>query len=151
MKSRTERAATAATRQAAREGRIWLLMAPILALIWVVSPGVETRIWPVVTPAAIVATEDLGGGWSRVELEAEKLRDCDWRSVEWFLGARGANGPSVQAYFADPPQIRERGVLRWKDLRVRLPEHLLLTGSYGDVLHQCYGPALGKTRSWFYR
>lgn len=150
IKEASKCAAVAAGRQARREGRIWVLVLPLLLAVWIFSPAAETRLMPVVTEATIVSAQDAGNGWTRLIVEAEKLRDCDWRKIEWFLGTRGEGGPRVQAYFEDPPTIRGVGVLRWEGLMVRLPEGLIRSQSYGDVLHECYGPSIGMTRSWYY-
>lgn len=148
--TRTKRAARAARDQAKREGRIWLWLLPVFAGIWLFSLSAETRIWPVITEATIISAAPAGDGWTRLGVEAEKLRVCDWRSVEWFLGRRGTGGPKVQAYFADKPEIRGLGILRWDGLMVRLPEDVIRTHSYGDVLHECYGPSFGETRSRYF-
>lgn len=148
--TRGKQAALAARDQAKKEGRIWLTILPLFAIIYWLSPWAETAYFPVVTEAEILSAEDVGGGWTRLEVQAEKLRDCDWQSVEWFFGPRAEGGPRVPARFDDAPTQRGLGRLHWDKLMVRLPEDLIRSNSHGDVLHRCYGPNVSATRSRYY-
>ena len=62
----------------------------------------------------------------------------------------GGRSAPVRSYFSDPPQIRHVGRLHWSGLMVQLPRETVLRNSYGDVLHECWGPMLGQTRSRFF-
>lgn len=136
--------------QAKREAFVWVRAMPILFAVWVLWPGVETRFWPVVTEIDILRADDAGGGWSRLQVEADKLRDCDWRAVEWFVGHRGGRNSKVDARFDDPPEVRGVGRLHWDNLMVRLPVGTILDDSFGNVFHECYGENLGRTKSRYY-
>lgn len=140
----------AAVRQAMRKLRIIGLIVPLLVMVWIIVPRAETRLYPVVTEVTVLSATDAGGGWTRLEVEADKLRDCDWRGISWFMGRRGGRSAPVRAYFSDPPQIRHVGRLHWSGLMVELPRDVVLRHSYGDVLHECWGPMLGQTRSRFF-
>ncbi|ATG47584.1 hypothetical protein CEW89_08355 [Celeribacter ethanolicus] len=111
IRDRSKCATKAALDQAAHEGRILMMIVPALVLFWVFAPKLETAYFPVVTEAELVAIEDAGDGWSRLEVRAEKLRECDWRAVEWHLGTRDGSSVPVRAYFEDAPQMREIGAL----------------------------------------
>lgn len=133
-----------------RELRIMALTVPLLVMVWLIVPRAETRLYPVVTEVTVLSATDAGDGWTRLEVEADKLRDCDWRGIVWFMGQRGGRSTPVRAYFSDPPQIRHVRRLHWSGLMVELPRDVVLRHSYGDVLHECWGPMLGQTRSRFF-
>lgn len=150
VSDRLRGARRAAGEQAMRELRIMALIVPLFAMVWIVVPRAETQLYPVVTEVTVLSATDAGGGWTRLEVEADKLRDCDWRGVVWFMGHRGGRSTPVRAYLSDPPQIRHVGRLRWSGLMVELPRETVLRNSYGDVLHECLGPMLWQTRSRFF-
>lgn len=150
MVKHVKAAGAAAAAQAWRELRIMAICAPLLALAVLIFPRAETRLYPVVTEVTVLSATDAGNGWTRLEVEADKLRDCDWRGIVWFMGQRGGRSAPVRAYFSDPPQIRHIGRLHWSGLMVELPRETVLRNSYGDVLHECRGPMLGQTRSRFF-
>ena len=111
------------------------------------APRVHGMIAPVVTPIEIHKIASTADGGSVIEAEAEKLRDCSYRGVEWFLGPPGANVPVVAA-FTDPPQVRRPGFLYWEGLSVGIPPAQVTGLSRGYVLHECGYPWL--VRSLFY-
>lgn len=150
MVKHVKAAGAAAAAQAWRELRIMAICAPLLALAVLIFPRAETELFPVVTEATVISAEDAGGGWTRLEVEAEKLRDCDWRGVSWHFGTRGWRSVAVRAYFEDPPQIRAPGLLHWSGLMVELPRDQVMRASFGDVTHECLGGAFGLTRSRFF-
>lgn len=150
VSDRLKCARRAAGEQAMRELRIMSLTVPLLALVWIIVPRAETRLYPVVTEVTVLSATDAGDGWTRIEVEADKLRDCDWRGIVWFMGQRGGRSAPVRAYFSDPPQIRHVSRLHWSGLMVELPRETVLHNSYGDVFHECWGPMLGQTRSRFF-
>lgn len=150
VSDRLKNARHAAGEQAMRELRIMSLIVPLLALVWIVVPRAETQLYPVVTEVTVLSATDAGDGWTRLEVEADKLRDCDWRGIAWFMGQRGGRSTPVRAYLSDPPQIRHIGRLHWSGLMVELPREAVLRNSYGDVLHECWGPMLWQTRSRFF-
>lgn len=150
LTDRRRNATDAMWMQAKREAFVWVRAIPILLVIWVVWPGLETRVWPVITEIDILSAEDAGGGWTKMEVEADKLRDCDWRAIEWFVGQRGHRNAQVQANFLDAPEVRSIGRLHWDGLMIRLPLDVILTNSFGNVYHECYGENLGRTKSFYY-
>lgn len=78
--------------------------------------------------------------------EAAKLRDCQYVSIEWFLGPRGGRRTQVVAEFLDPPQVRPQGPLVWDGLRIALDPTNVLENSHADVLHDCGWPWLVRSR-----
>lgn len=80
---------------------------------------------------------------------AEKLRDCSFKRIDWYLGPRSGQRVRVSAHFTDPPQIRRVGELRWTGLVINLRPEDVVGNSHAYVYHQCPGlPWL--TRTLFY-
>lgn len=81
--------------------------------------------------------------------EAEKLRECSFVGMEWFLGSRNGLRASVVSGFTDPPEVRGQGGLVFSGILVSL-DPAEIEASHADVIHQCpWRPWL--TRTPFYR
>ena len=81
---------------------------------------------------------------ARISGSANKLRDCTFQSMHWFLG--GPWGVPITARFTDPPRKNQPGVLHWSGLLVGIsPDRIEET--YGEVTHRC---GLFLVRSAFY-
>ena len=147
------------------EGDIWAKLALIIALIFWVLPAIETRFFPVVGRLQFEAVDDRlifsSNGLSRGSLirgaTAQKFRDCPPEKVRWYLGRRGGwSWDAVYVGFLDGAQIRPPGDLAWDGIIVGLPPDQLLSNSYADAVHNCWGkfvPWRGwpwVTRSRFY-
>lgn len=121
----------------------------VSVLVVVIAPRLQEwlpsqigRIWPVTTPAVLIAEPvEHGSLFTRLELRAEKLEDCAYRKVFCFLGQRSNHAVPVglqggACYFDGPPRVNGRGLLEWDNFIISvLPEQI--PDTYVDVLHLC--------------
>ena len=136
--------------------RIERLLFPIVILIGAVMlvkgpiGEAEGRAFPVMGPLTLhdnpvsEPPPSYRHAWSA---NADKLRECQFERVEWFLGPRHGRKIQVPAIFADPPEVRGEGHHTWTPLLISLDPGAVLENSHADVLHQCPGrPWLTRTR-----
>lgn len=72
--------------------------------------------------------------------ETEKLLNCEFVSMDWYLGTRSGAHVAIQSYFLDQPKINGRGMIRFTGIVVRASPMAVLTATYADVRHRCPGP-----------
>ena len=59
-----------------------------LYAIWIVGPPLETRFWPVVSKLQIISMEPAPDGFTKIRAGFNKLRDCEYVGIAWFVGDR---------------------------------------------------------------
>lgn len=109
---------------------------------------IEGRIWPVMGPLEVSDPVPFPPPSYRYVWagQADKLRDCDFVSVTWYLGPRNGRRVVVRSEFADKPQVRGVGTLFWSNIRIALDPAEVRQNSHADVLHDCGWPWLTKTQ-----
>ncbi|MGR3484701.1 MAG: hypothetical protein ACU0BF_05100 [Paracoccaceae bacterium] len=76
----------------------------------------------------------------------EKLRDCTFLRIEWYLGRRDGRRVRVGVTIHDAPQIRLPGVIDLDAIEIALPVEMVATRSFANVVHRCVGrPWLTRT------
>lgn len=118
-----------------------------IALIWLAlfvnsepAARLQGEIWPVVTPLQVDTVSPFamldGTPATRISGTAVKLRDCNFRTTRWYIEDADGRDTRVNAYFLDPPLIRQPGVLTWDALIVGVTPEMLST-SRAEVHHEC--------------
>lgn len=106
--------------------------------------------FPVVTPLEITGVKEVinfGLPSSLIEGTSTKLRDCDQRTMRWYIG-EGENEGSVTSMFTEKPQSRKKGVMKFSGIIVGLPpEKLDIARSV--VGHDCFGGSVRVISSFY--
>lgn len=127
----------------------WAFMALILMQTFgPVFGRIEGTIWPVVKGTAITDVND-DGVTSVFFGVSEKVRECHFERIEWFIGnpERGLRSP-VQVIFLERDKLRPAAPFEFGPWGVRIDEETLRRGSFAEVYHDCH--ALFPTVTRFY-
>jgi hypothetical protein len=120
---------------------VWLGIIFLLSLIFIgKAANLIGRHFPVVTPLNITSVEKIvnfGLDSSLIKGTSTKLRDCDQRTMSWFIG-EGGNEGSVVSLFKEKPQSREKGLIEFTGIVVGLPPEKL-DFARSEVGHDCFG------------
>ena len=98
----------------------------------------EGFIDPVVTPLQI-ENPRVGPNEFDVTFDgsSQKLRNCDWLESRWYIGERFELSVRTSWLFAGPPEVRESGLMEWRDQVVSMAPRELYQNSHADVVHRC--------------
>ena len=112
---------------------------------------IEGRIHPVMGPLEIHSPQPFPPPDYRTKWQgsAEKLRDCRFVRLEWFLGPRGDNRVMIPVEFTDKPEVRGQGILTWAGIVTGLEADRVRSNSHADVIHKCPNRPW-ETRTPFY-
>jgi len=126
----------------------------ILFLLILVFTGKASTVvgnyFPVVTPLKIDSIEEIfDKGLPSVIISgtSTKLRNCDQRTMNWFI-REGRNEGSVFSMFMDEPKSREIGVIEFKGIVVGLPKNKI-EFSRSEVVHDCFGGQVRVVTQFF--
>ena len=102
---------------------------------------IEPSLRPIITPLQVESVEPYEGG-SRIVGGAERLRDCSFVDLHWYLGREGEQSAAVSVSFLDKPQIREAGKTHWDGIVVNLSPSQIVNNSHAAVEYDCrpWGP-----------
>ena len=109
---------------------------------------ISGSLFPVVTMLQIESIEEYEyNGMPSTKLAGmiTKLRDCDFKAMNWYIG--GANNGTVASTFLDAPQGRGKGVQYFTGILVGIHPSLI-EYTFSEVQHSCLGMA---TTSRFYK
>jgi hypothetical protein len=131
----------------ARDRTLIFLAIINLALLALVKPVrdqvgiIEGQIWPVSTPLTVTHVEADPRG-VRIHGNAPKMRDCDYRGVEWRFGTVASNVP-IAGGFDDPPAVNEVAsgavdILNWDGIWAAVSPSQV-GGTIAYAWHQCPG------------
>lgn len=116
-----------------------VLLGLLAYIVSVTAPSIEGRLFPVVSPIEVHSpVPHVPPAYQyKWKGRAEKLRNCEFIQVEWYLGRRAGGRVRVSAEFLDPPQVRPAGVLEWERLVIALEQGAVISNSHADVIHKC--------------
>jgi hypothetical protein len=131
---------------------VWL---GIIFLIGFVFSGKAANLvgyhFPVVTPLKITSVEKIvnfGLDSSLVKGTSIKLRNCDHRTMNWFID-EGENEGTVISFIQEKSQSRKKGIMEFTGIVVGLPPEKL-DFARSEVSHDCFGGYI-RVVSNFYR
>lgn len=113
-----------------------------------VAPAVEGRLFPVNARATLTDITPTGQVVTSVQGQTVKLRNCDFVSINWFLGRPGQPSARVSVDFLDGTKVRAKGPYEFGPWKIAIPAELVAQGSYAMVVHSCH--PLWNTESLFY-
>lgn len=128
---------------------LWMMMSLILLHTFGPALGrIEGNVWPVVQHTKITKVTD-DGLTSVFEGTTEKIRDCDFVSIRWFVGKfDGAARSDAQLLILERDKLRPSTAFDFGPWAVRLDETELRGNSFAEVQHHCH--ALFPTVTRFY-
>ena len=128
---------------------LWMMMSLILLHTFGPALGrIEGNFYPVVRGTKIVTVTD-DGLTSVFEGTTEKIRDCDFVSIRWFVGKfDGAARSDAQLLILERDKLRPSTAFDFGPWAVRLDETELRGNSFAEVQHHCH--ALFPTVTRFY-
>lgn len=147
--------------QAVKSGFMAALILMIaLPPLSVVVPSVDGQLFPVTTPKdTFIEFIEVRDGTERpiniyISGEANKLRACKFRKLQWHVGTRdNPLAAKVDHEFLETAKGRDVGVFPWGRWKLHLHWTDITHNSHADVWHQCYVfglPLPWWTRSKFY-
>ena len=108
----------------------------------------EGRFWPVVTAASLTEIQPVGENASRIYGTFDKLRECDFDSIEWRV--RSGNAYSVVAFeFEEASKAREPAPQEFGPWLIHLTPAQLKGNAFAVVYHRC-GVRPWLTETHFY-
>lgn len=129
-----------------------LFFAAIGMIIWptidTVAPAVEGRLFPVVSRSVLRDITPTGQVVSAIRGETVKRRNCDFVSINWFLGKPGQPSARVSVDFMDGTRVRALGPYEFGPWKVAIPADIIASGSYAIAIHSCH--PFWNTESMFY-
>lgn len=129
-----------------------LFYAALGMIVWptidTVGPAVEGKLFPVVALATLTNITPTGQVVTSVTGQTIKLRNCNFVSINWFLGRPGQPSARVSVDFLDGARVRAKGPYEFGTWKVAIPAELVAQGSYAMAIHSCH--PLWNTESLFY-
>lgn len=118
---------------------LWMMMSLILLHSFGPALGrIEGKFWPVVRAAQITSVTD-DGLTSVFEGTTDKIRDCDFISIRWFVGQHdGAARSDAQLLILERDKLRPISPFGFGPWAVRLSEADLRGNSFAEVQHDCH-------------
>lgn len=113
-----------------------------------VAPAIEGRLFPVVARASLTNIVPTGQVVSAINGETVKRRNCDFVSINWFLGRPTQPSARVSVDFLEGTKVRALGRYEFGPWKVAIPAELIATGSYAIAVHSCH--PFWNTESLFY-
>lgn len=119
----------------------------IIPILFFKSVGgrVEGYLFPVTTLGVITKYEPMGETWTRVWGHSERLRQCSFEHLSWYLAHNGHNA-RADVMFEEGTKVRDGGEFDFGPWVVQLTPSQLFTRSYSIVYHRCHPFWLTETR-----
>ena len=128
-----------------------VLGALLVYLVDAIAPKLEGRFFPVASQVVLYdPVPHVPPAYQYVwKGRAQKLRDCEFVALDWYLGKRGGGRVGIAAKFLDAPQVRRTGLIQFERIVIALEKDALISNSHADVIHKCpWRP--WQTRTPFY-
>ena len=120
-----------------------------VALVPLTVTTFEPRVAPIITPLKIESITAVDGG-SKIVGSAERLRDCSFVELHWYIGRNGEQSAAAEIKFLDRPQVRSLGETHWNGIIVDLSPEEVISNSHAVVEYQCWGRSLPPTlQPWY--
>lgn len=113
-------------------------------------PYVSGHFYPVVGNVEIDTKQVAfhGGQWTEIAGRADKLRDCEFVEIRWFLDQPGDLRVRAQVRFFEAAKSRREGDFTFGPWVVQLTDDQLLRQSSANVVHKCHPLWLTITPFW---
>ena len=112
---------------------VFALFLPLLSIV----PQLEGRLFPVTKPMQIAEVVPDGMNGVQIRGTIEKIRDCAFVEVRFFLGTPKARA-QVQVQFLEESRVRERGQFEFGPWYVQLTPEQLRGEWFAYALHRCH-------------
>lgn len=115
-----------------------------------ILPEVEGKFIPVVigTQLRIVERHPDMDGWTIISGTTMKKRECDFVSIEWYLGTERGARSKAQVRFLEGTKTRPPTEFEWGPWAVQLTPSQLFENSSAVVTHDCHSGWFTKTTFW---
>lgn len=101
-------------------------------------PRLEGSFMPVAANTTVTRIDQYSRpGWSIIEGQSLKRRDCSFLAIRWYLGRPGAKA-QAQVQFLETTKTRTPGHFNWGEWAVQLTEEQLRGNSFALVDHECH-------------
>lgn len=107
--------------------------------------AIEGRFYPVISKAEIDRVEEVNSVSSRIWGRFDRLRDCSFQGLHFFLGEPGSSA-RVDLVFEEPAQVREPGSAEFGPWRVQLTHDQIENRAYAIAYHRCHPFWITETR-----
>ena len=108
----------------------------------------EAALLPVVRPVTITSIRNVADG-VMISAQSEKLRKCNWRQTNFYLGSRkGLNVIITTSPHQDPPRINEVGYLEWGNIFLPGITKESVGMTFADAYHECHWLYLSRSNFW---
>lgn len=104
----------------------------------------EGRLWPVVDNVEVTRVMGMGETATRFWGSFDKVRECQFDSLEFYLGGDG-NGPRADFIFEEAASERRQGAENFGPWLVQLTPDQLQNRSFSIVKHKCHPLWLTET------
>ena len=113
-------------------------------------PEVEGNFFPVTIGTHISSVEKHPewDGWTIVEGRTNKIRNCDFTSISWYLGTERGARSKAQIRFLESTKDRPAEPFQWGPWAVQLTPSQLFENSSAVVIHDCHPGWFTKTLFW---
>ena len=99
----------------------------------------ETSYFPVViAPAEIEQQTQVSDLRREVSGKSLKVRDCDYRGIEWNFGRRGFANSNIFQHFGEPPNPKPMGPFPFGPWVLHMSPEQNIKDTHANVRHQCY-------------
>jgi hypothetical protein len=117
-----------------------LITLVVICNVYVVFPYaagvVHGRVAPVVKyPAYITEIQPINLSSVMIWGHSERLQDCDFAKLQWYLGGRNQQSVQVGAKFFEAPKNRPVASFEFGPWSIEVPPKDLFENSYADVKH----------------
>lgn len=120
-------------------------LAMLFVLLDTFAPVYEGKIFPVVDRMTITKQEPVGETQTRIWGTFNKLRDCDFKAISFWLGNEEI-ASLASLIFEEKSKTRTAGLEDFGPWLVQLDEYQLANNSFSTVTHECHPFWNTKTR-----
>jgi len=115
----------------------------MIAAFYSLGPRLETEWWPVVGKLKINSMETPRPGWTLIRVNFEKLRDCEYVGLSWYVGQRPDNFERIAVSVQRDPEDtgspnRPLGLQRAGPWLVAVDTKEFTRGTFAQLQHRCH-------------
>lgn len=120
--------------------RILSVSVVVGATMFFAGSNLSGVLFPVMKHPAVISTMlEYTPASTNISGHSYRIRDCDFRSLEWFFGTRkSGRAAGVKVDFLESPKIRPTGRMDFGPWIIHVPISVLTSNTFADSLHQCY-------------